>query len=374
MIYAVASRAFERPAKRRNAKIIKNDEEVTLKKFLIPALFAAATVLASGATPSSAAEITLRLHTFVPPVANPPKTFLIPWSKKLEKASHGRIKVQPFWAMQLGGNPPQLADQVKDGVVDIVWTLPGYNPGRFPKTEIFELPFLHRDALSTTLALQDYYDKHLKDEYKDYHMLLIHAHQGFLFMTKKPIRKLEDLKGMKLRAPSRVGVWMLSALGATGLGMPLPQIPGALSKGVIDGMILPYEISPAVKAQDLVKYFTDLSGKTSRLGTTVFTFMMNKNSYNKLPSDLKKVVDGLSGRNIAEWAGKNWEQIEIPGEKVMKSKKKNVFYTIPEPEASRFRKAADTVKTRLFAELKSVGIDGAPLLADAEADIAKYAK
>ena len=106
------------------------------------------------------AEINLRMHSFIPPVANPAKTWLIPWAKKINKASGGRINVKTFWKMQLGGKPQALLDQVRDGVVDIVWTLPGFTTGRMPRAEIFELPFLHKDALSTTLALQDYKDKH----------------------------------------------------------------------------------------------------------------------------------------------------------------------------------------------------------------------
>lgn len=347
-----------------------------LARFAGRAALPAAALLSALAmnAPAHAADVTLRMHTFMPPVANPAKHFLIPWAKKVEEASNGKLKIQPFWAMQLGGKAPQLVDQVKDGVVDIAWSLPGYTPGRFPKSEVFELPFVHRDAVSTALALQDFQDKHLQDEFKDYKVLLLNSHAGFLFMSKQPIRKLEDLKGMKMRAPSRIGVWMLGEFGATGLGMPLPEIPAALSKGVIDGMALPYEISPAVKAQDLVSYFTDLAGEQSRLATAVFAFLMNPNSYDKLPSDLKKVIDDHAGRNIAKWGGEVWEMIEKPGLEVMKSKPKNKFYTIREEEAAKFRAVSEKVNQRWFEEMKGIGVDGPALLKDAEAMIAKYAK
>ena len=115
----------------------------------------AVAAVAAVAVPAQSQAATLRMHTFIPPVANPAKTFLIPWAKKIEKDSAGALKIQPFWAMQLGGRAPQLLDQVRDGVVDIVWTLPGFTPGRMPRVEPFELPFVHKDALSTTLALQD---------------------------------------------------------------------------------------------------------------------------------------------------------------------------------------------------------------------------
>ena len=331
--------------------------------------------LAGLAPPAWAQDVTLRMHTFIPPVANPSKTFLIPWARKIGEASGGKLKVQPFWAMQLGGKATQLLDQVRDGVVDIVWALPGFTPGRMPRVEPFELPFVHKDALSTTLAMQDYQDKHLTTtDLKAYHPLLLHVHAGFLFQTKTPVRTMADLKGLKIRAASRGGVWLLEALGATGIGLPLPRIPPALSKGVIDGVTLPYEIAPAVKTPDLVSHFSELSGPQPRLGTNVFTFLMNKASYNRLPRALKAVLDANSGRAIARAAGQNWVDIEQPGLKAVQSRKKNMFHTIAPDEVARMKEAAKPVFARWFAEMKKVGVDGPALLADARALIDKYSK
>jgi len=329
----------------------------------------------AAAAPAAAQEITLRLQTFVPPVANPPKTFIIPWIEKVNQAANGRMKVQGYWAMQLGGKAPQLLDQVRDGVVDIVWTLPGFTPGRMPRVEPFELPFVHKDPLSTTLALQDFQQKYLLDtDLKDYHPILLHVHAGFLFQTKDPILKMDDLKGKKIRAASRGGVWLLEALGATGVGLPLNEIPPALSKGVIDGVTLPYEIAPAVKTQDLVSNFSELAGPQPRLGTNVFTFLMNKDSYAKLPPDMKKVIDDHSGRNIAKWAGENWAAIEAPGKKVIASKPKNKFHTISLAEAEKMKKASQPVFDRWYAEMKKIGVDGEALVADARSLIDKYSQ
>ncbi|NNE84382.1 MAG: TRAP transporter substrate-binding protein [Alphaproteobacteria bacterium] len=323
---------------------------------------------------SQAQQETLRMHTFIPPVANPGKTFLIPWAEKIGKDSGGRIKIQPFWAMQLGGKAPQLLDQARDGVVDIVWALPGFTPGRMPRVEPFELPFVHKDALSSTLALQDFQEKHLGPDLKDYQPLLLHVHDGFLFQTKTPIQKMSDLKGQKLRAASRGGVWLLEALGATGVGLPLPQIPQALSKGVIDGVTLPYEIAPAVKTPELVSHFSTLAGSQPRLGTNVFTFLMNKDSYDSLPPDLRKVIDDNSGRNIAQAAGQNWRDIETPGRKVVEAQAKNKFYVIPEGEVAKMKAAAEPVFQRWYAEVAKAGIDGPALVSDARALVDKYAK
>ena len=336
-------------------------------------LVAVALAAALTASPGAAQEVTLRLHTFIPPVANPAKTFLIPWAERISKASNGRLKIQPYWSMQLGGQATQLLDQAREGVVDIVWTLPGFTPGRMPRVEPFELPFVHRDPLSSTLALQDFQDKHLAPDLKDYHPLLLHVHAGFLFQTKDPILKMDDLKGKKIRAASRGGVWLLEALGATGVGLPLNEIPPALSKGVIDGVTLPYEIAPAVKTQDLVSHFSELAGPQPRLGTNVFTFLMNKAAYDKLPPDLKKVIDDNSGRHIAKWAGENWAAIEAPGKAVVQSKPKNKFHTIPRAEVAKMKTAAKPVFDRWLEEMKKIGVDGEALLADARALIEKYA-
>lgn len=338
-----------------------------MKTRIIGTLCAAAVLAASGAQSE-----TLRMQTFIPPVANPGKTFLTPWAEKIARESGGKLKIQPFWAMQLGGKAPQLLDQVRDGVIDIAWTLPGFTPGRMPRVEPFELPFVHKTAYSSTMALQDYQEKHLAPDLKDYHPLLLHVHAGFLFQTRKPILRMADLEGLKLRAASRGGVWLLNALGATGIGLPLPQIPQALSKGVIDGVTLPYEIAPAVKTPDLVSHFSTLAGPQPRLGTNVFTFLMNRKSYEKLPGDLRKVIDDNSGRNIAEMAGRNWDAIEAPGLKVVQSRSKNKFHTIPEAEVARMKEAAKPVFDRWLAEMKDIGVDGAKLLADARTLIDKY--
>lgn len=338
-----------------------------MKTRIIGTLCAAAVLAASGAQSE-----TLRMQTFIPPVANPGKTFLTPWAEKIARESGGKLEIQPFWAMQLGGKAPQLLDQVRDGVIDIAWTLPGFTPGRMPRVEPFELPFVHKTAYSSTMALQDYQEKHLAPDLKDYHPLLLHVHAGFLFQTRKPILRMADLEGLKLRAASRGGVWLLNALGATGIGLPLPQIPQALSKGVIDGVTLPYEIAPAVKTPDLVSHFSTLAGPQPRLGTNVFTFLMNRKSYEKLPGDLRKVIDDNSGRNIAEMAGRNWDAIEAPGLKVVQSRSKNKFHTIPEAEVARMKEAAKPVFDRWLAEMKDIGVDGAKLLADARTLIDKY--
>jgi TRAP-type C4-dicarboxylate transport system substrate-binding protein len=346
-----------------------------MKKSVVAAFAGALAVcLALPPTLARSQEVTLRLHSFLPPVANPMKHYIYPWAQKVEKESNGRIKVQVFPSMQLGGKAEQLLTQVRDGVVDIAWALPGFTPGVMPKLEIFELPFLHRSTHATVMALQDYVPKYMQKDFEPYHVLLVHCHAGALFMTKDPINKVEDFKGMKLRSYSRTNAWILEALGAAPLQVALPELAPMLSKGTVTGSILPYEIAPSVKMQDLTDYFTTLAPPQPRLSTAIFTFLMNKQKYESLPPDLKKVIDNNSGRNLAPHAIEVWDRIEVEGEKVMHTKSKNKFVSLSAEETAKFKKTVQPVFNRFKKLLDDGGDDGAGILAEVEALEAKYSK
>ncbi len=346
-----------------------------MKKLVIVALAGA---IGSGLalTPSAALaqEVTLRVHSFLPPVANPMKHWVTPWAQKVERESNGRIKVQVFPSMQLGGKAEQLLTQVRDGVVDVAWALPGFTPGVMPKLEIFELPFLHRSTNATVRALQEYVPKYMKKEFERYHILLVHCHAGALFMTKEPINKVEDFQGMKLRSYSRTNAWILEALGAAPLQVALPELAPMLSKGTVTGSILPYEIAPSVKMQDLTEYFTTLAPPQPRLSTAIFTFLMNKAKYESLPPDLKKVIDNNSGANLVDAAIKTWDQIEVEGEKVMREKSKNKFAQLSAAETAKFKQKVQPVFDRFVKLLNDGGDNGKQILAEVEALEAKYSK
>ena len=314
------------------------------------------------------------MQSFLPPVANPMKHFVIPWAQKIEKDSNGRIKVQVFPSMQLGGKAEQLLTQVRDGVVDVAWTLPGFTPGVMPKLEIFELPFLHRSTNATVRSLQEYVAKHMQKDFEPYHVLLVHCHAGALFMTREPINKVEDFKGMKLRAYSRTNAWILEALEAAPLQVALPELAPMLSKGTVTGSILPYEIAPSVKMQDLTDYFTTLAPPQPRLSTSIFTFLMNKQKYESLPPDLKKVIDDNSGANLVDLAIKTWDEVEIDGEKVMHTKPKNKFVQLSAEETAKFKKKVQPVFDRFVKLLDDGGDNGKQILAEVEALEAKYSK
>ncbi|MEE4347667.1 MAG: TRAP transporter substrate-binding protein DctP, partial [Paracoccaceae bacterium] len=151
-----------------------------------------------------AQEVTLKLHQFLPAQANVPKLILDVWADKVEADSEGRIKIDRFPSMQLGGTPPELINQVIDGVADIVWTVAGYTPGRFPQAEVFELPFMMTNAEATSRAYWDYAEANLLDtEFKDFKTLGVWVHGPGVIHSKNPITSVADLNGVKLRAPTR---------------------------------------------------------------------------------------------------------------------------------------------------------------------------
>lgn len=336
------------------------------------ALTGALVLVAGAVAPAIAQTVTLRVHQFLPAPAPVPRNFIAPWAKKVEEESRGRLKVELYPSMQLGGTPPQLYDQAKDGVADIVWTLPGYTPGRFPRTEAFELPFIAGNGEQTSQAAWEYYQKHLKEEFKDVQVIAVHTHgSGLLHVKGNGVRRLEDMKGLKLRGPSRQVNKLLETLGATPVGMPVPAMPDALAKGVIDGTVVPWEVTLPLRVAELVNTHTSFSGNRS-LYVSFFVFAMNKRKYESLPPDLKKVIDANSGPATSRWVGQVMDAGDAPGLEAAK-KRGNAIVVLDAKETARWKAAAQEVTQAWIAEMKSRGIDGQALVDDARALIAKYA-
>lgn len=340
-------------------------------KMLFAGASAAIAVVALS-TSAMAQEVTLRLHQFLPPQSTIPAKALAPWAEKVMKESGGRIKIESYPSMQLGGKPPELYDQAKDGVADIIWTVLGYTPGRFPRTEAFELPFMVTTGEATSRAFQEFVEKHALEEFKDVKPIVFHTHGPGLLHTKTPVTKLEDMQGLKLRGASRVINQMLEKLKATPVGMPVPAVPEALSKGVIDGTTIPWEVSVPLKVPELVKNHTTFSG-TNGLYTATFVVAMNKAAYDKLPADLKKVIDDNSGSEVAALFGSAMDGGDKLGV-AMATKLGNNIITLDEAETARWKGAAAPVVEGWIAEMKAKNIDGQALVDDAQALVEKYSK
>ena len=320
------------------------------------AIGAAATLLGTAAF---AQEVTLKMHQFLPAQASVPKHVLDVWADKVEADSDGRIKIERYPSMQLGGKPPELVDQVLDGVADIVWTLPGYTPGRFPSTEVFELPFMETNAEATSRAYWQLAEKHFMDtEFGDLKMLGLWVHGP------------ADLNGVKLRAPTRVTNQLFTGLGATTVGLPVPAVPEALSKGVIDATVIPWEVTASLKVGELVKNHTEFGDAS--LYTATFIFAMNKDKYEALPDDLKKVIDDNSGEDFSAFAGKVMQDYDAPARQVAVDLGNNIIELTPE-QVQVWRDASAGVE-KAWVEEMSGRIDAQALVDEARALIEENTK
>ena len=330
---------------------------------LIPTgLLGGAAMLAAVAAHAADAEVTLTVHHFLPPKSNAQVGMIEEWARRVEEGSGGRIEVEIFPSMSMGGSPPELYNQVRDGAADIVWTVLGYTPGVFPRAEVFELPTVHRgSAMATTEAMNASMDW-LAEDFGDVHVIFLHSHDGnVLHSAKEEVTSFAQLAGKKLRTPSRTGAWVIESWGAEPVGMPVPDLPQALAKGVVDGALVPYEIVPALKLQELEKATTELPNG-DRFGAATFMFAMNKDRYEGLPDDLKKVIDDNSGANAAEWVGQAWEEdFEAKGRKAL-DEAGVTQVTLDEAEAAKFEAAAEEVVRRWVEEANSKGLDGQALV------------
>jgi len=317
------------------------------------------------------AEFKLKLHHFLARNGNVPVKFITPWARKIEAESKGRIKIDIFPSMQLGGSPQQLFDQARDGVADFVWTLPAYTAGRFPLIEVFDLPFIGaRKAVPNSKALQEFAERHLRDEFAEVRPICFFAQDHGVIHANRTIKSLDDLRGMRIRFSARLLGDALRAAGVNAMSIPVPQVPESLAQGVIDGCVLAWESVPTLKIQELVKFHTEIPGSPT-LSTTSFLLAMNKQKYESLPGDLKAVIDANSGIAPAAQAGAVWDdQASVVTELVRK--RGNTITQLPEDGVKAWQKIAEPIEAAWVKQVSDKGHDGAKLLDSARELIAKH--
>ncbi len=342
-----------------------------IKRDFIKASIAGALAAAAVGTAAMAQDVTLRLHQFLPPPAPVPSLILKPWATGVEEASGGRIKIEHFDAMALGGRPPELMDQARDGVVDISMTVVGYTPGRFPRTEVFELPFMMTNPVATAAAYWEMVETDLQsNEYKDVKVLGAWVHGPGVIHTKDGVSSLEDMDGLTMRGPTRIINNLLSELGAEPVGMPLPAIPEALSKGVVKGTVIPWEVTPAIRLSELVGNHTEFSGDEA-LYTAAIVLVMNQAKYDAMPDDLKAILDAESGAKLSTFASQVMWDMD-PGARGIAEKAGNAITILDEAEVTRWKEASQPVVDGWISDMNEKDIDGAALIEQAKALIKKH--
>ncbi len=341
------------------------------KRNFIKATIAGAFAAAAIGGAAAAQEVTLRLHQFLPPPAPVPAQILKPWAAGVEEASGGRIKIEHFDAMSLGGRPPELMDQARDGVVDMSMTVVGYTPGRFPRTEVFELPFMMTNPVATAAAFWEMVETDFQsNEYADVKVLGAWVHGPGLIHTQDGVNSLEDMQGLTLRGPTRIINDLLGELGAEPVGMPLPAIPEAISKGVVKGTVIPWEVTTAIRLSELVGNHTEFSGEEA-LYTAAIVLVMNKAKYDALPDDLKAILDAESGAKLSTFATQVMWDMDAPA-KTIAEDAGNTIVTLDEAEVARWKEASEPVVARWISDMSDKGIDGAALIEQAKALIEKH--
>jgi TRAP-type C4-dicarboxylate transport system substrate-binding protein len=291
---------------------------------------------------------------------------MVPWAKMVEEKSKGRLKITIYPGSTLGKAPDHF-DMVKDGIADLGFTVPGYTPGRFPLITVTELPGLFKSSKGGSLALMSIFDKHFKNEFKDVKVLWFWVHPpGHFHLARKPVKVLEDLAGLKIRAATPMLTTMVKTLGAIPVSIPAPDTYTALERGTVDGTIFPWEAISSFKIAEVLKHHV----ASGLYVAPLFTFM-NLKKYEALPPDLRKVIDELSGPWGAEFNGKVWDQNELVGIEAVK-KAGGVIYTLPAEERQRWAARLKPMEDDWVKSMEAKGLPGRQVLADLREAIKKY--
>ena len=283
--------------------------------------------------------IKLKFANFFPPPSRHSK-ICEEFCAEVEKRTNGKVKIQYF----AGGSllkAPAIYNGVVTGIADIGFAHIEYTPGRFPVTAARELPLRYPSAWVSNQVANDFYNAFKPKEWDDVQMLWMHAcNPNVMITAKKPVNKLEDLKGLRIRAPGVVG-YTVKALGATPTSTPMMEVYDAMSKGVIDGVNTPLETLKSFRFAEVVKYTT----ASWQVGNVyAFYTVMNKKSYQKLPPDLKETFDKICGE-FKEKIALMWNLIDIEGKEFATKKGVKIIELSPQEEARWMNATAPVVES-----------------------------
>ena len=326
---------------------------------------ATAAVLAAGTT---AAQVTLNASSWVPP-SHLLTVAMMEFCKDVENDTSGRVKCNLLAKAPVSAT--QTFDGVRDGLMDLSFTVPGYTPGRFPISEVGEFPFLGDTSVATSVAYQRVFDRHLRkhDEYKGVQTLGVFTHgPGQIFNTKRPITALKDLEGLKIRVGGGVVNDVAKALGTVPMLKPAPESYELLSQGVADGLFFPKESSLSFKLIPLIKYVTYVPGG---LYNVTFVMMMNPAKYNSIPAADRAVIDKYSGEHLARRVGAAWDGMDAKSEAAVREAKVPIEIASP-AFIAEIKAKTGGLELAWTEKVKAKGVDGAAVLADLRKEIAAY--
>ena len=306
---------------------------------------------------------TLRFSHFMTATDNINTEGFEPWARKIEADSKGRLKVEIYPSATLS-KPGATYDATAKGIVDIGMQVQGYTAGRFPLTQVLELPGISNTAEQQTCILYKLYkDGAISSEYEDTHLLsLMGSGQGALHTVNKPIRTPADMKGMRIRQPSVVAAHIIEAAGAAPVGMPASDTYTSLQRGVIDGLAFTWQPIQAFRLDELLSHHTNIPFYNS-----TFVVTMNKDKYNSLPDDLKKVIDDNSGMLMSERIAKIFDESNEAAMAAARAKG-DTMIDIPDPLNNPDWKGPLLEGTQKYLdELAALGLDGETVYEQAKA-------
>jgi TRAP-type C4-dicarboxylate transport system substrate-binding protein len=318
----------------------------------------------SAAPAGKAIELTYSI--FFPPTHIQAKTAEA-WAREVEKRTNNRVKITTYPGGTL--TPAQQCyEGVVNGISDIGMSCFAYTLGRFPLLEGLDLPLGYPNGAVATQVATELVEKYQPAELAGTHVLLIHAHGPGLLASKKPVKALADLKGMKVRATG-LSQKIVEALGGTPVAMPQPDTYESLQKGVVEATLCPIETLKGWKQGEVINCVTDA---TAVGYTTAMFVVMNRQKWEKLPADIQKVITEVSHEWVARH-GQAWDQADAEGREFVKSLQRETI-SLPAEEQQRWKDAVQPVLNAYVAATKAKGLPGEQFLKDAQDLIAKYSQ
>jgi TRAP-type C4-dicarboxylate transport system substrate-binding protein len=301
----------------------------------------------------------LKIAHFMSP-RHPQHRFLMtPWAKQLGEMSGGKLTARVFPAGQLGKGGPAQYKRVVDGIADIGYGLPGFTSALFPRTTVIELPAVANSAVDGANKLWDAFEKFLQPEFARVKVLALFANENQMLMTKdRPIRKVSDLKGLKIRTPSRVQSKSIRALGATPVAMPVNRIYNALNTGVVDGVLIAPSTIISFKLGEVAKYYT----VGMPLGRSPFYLIMNKKKWQDTSPEHQALIDKTTGRKWSIKAANIYERAGKKGIDSITNTGKHEIITLSPSELSKATDILQKARSRMVADLEKKGVPAKAIL------------